>query len=214
MRAAIHRRASIVAKVYRDACMRVWTKYFPPTACSHKGYATPEHCLALQRFGTHLASSQLRAGARVFAISLALHPQMDLFETAGAHDAHRTPAEGCLCAAGAEPAARPCRRRVLSLYHKAGGVVHHILSGHRAILLISRGPTPGITSRLSRAPGVHIWTTCTCAAHQRPGGGEPVHLSRRSVPPARFSSTSRCYDCEAGWPGTGRADSMNTFRFS
>ena len=36
--------ASIIAKVYRDACMRVWDQAFPQYGlASHKGYGTPEH---------------------------------------------------------------------------------------------------------------------------------------------------------------------------
>src|ERR1039457_1821424 len=44
--------ASILAKVYRDACMRVWDEVFPQYGlASHKGYSTPEHCQAIQEFG-------------------------------------------------------------------------------------------------------------------------------------------------------------------
>src|ERR1035438_10646599 len=44
--------ASIIAKVYRDACMRVWDEVFPEYGlASHKGYSTPEHCKAIQEFG-------------------------------------------------------------------------------------------------------------------------------------------------------------------
>ena len=78
--------ASIVAKVYRDACMRIWDEVFPAYGlASHKGYATPEHCLALQRFGTtplhRLSFEPVRACSR---FPLHSTPQMDLFETAGA----------------------------------------------------------------------------------------------------------------------------------
>jgi ribonuclease HII len=44
--------ASIVAKVHRDACMRVWDRIFTEFGlASHKGYSTPEHYLALQKHG-------------------------------------------------------------------------------------------------------------------------------------------------------------------
>src|SRR6478672_4716197 len=36
--------ASIIAKVYRDACMKAWDAVFPEYGLAmHKGYATPEH---------------------------------------------------------------------------------------------------------------------------------------------------------------------------
>ncbi|MDQ2900942.1 MAG: ribonuclease HII [Acidobacteriota bacterium] len=44
--------ASIVAKVHRDAAMRSWDEQFPEYGLSrHKGYQTPEHLRALERFG-------------------------------------------------------------------------------------------------------------------------------------------------------------------
>src|SRR5947209_8141102 len=44
--------ASIIAKVARDACMRVWDQIFPEYGlASHKGYATPEHYRALEQHG-------------------------------------------------------------------------------------------------------------------------------------------------------------------
>src|SRR6185369_4810622 len=44
--------ASIIAKVYRDACMRVWDQVFPEYGlASHKGYSTPEHYEALEKYG-------------------------------------------------------------------------------------------------------------------------------------------------------------------
>ena len=44
--------ASIVAKVWRDDCMRVWDEVFPQYGlASHKGYFTPEHAKALAEFG-------------------------------------------------------------------------------------------------------------------------------------------------------------------
>ena len=44
--------ASIVAKVERDACMRVWDDVYPQYGLArHKGYNTPEHVRALERHG-------------------------------------------------------------------------------------------------------------------------------------------------------------------
>ena len=44
--------ASIIAKVARDACMRVWDEIYPQYGlASHKGYNTPEHLRALAEHG-------------------------------------------------------------------------------------------------------------------------------------------------------------------
>jgi ribonuclease HII len=44
--------ASIVAKVWRDARMRIWDEIFPEYGLAgHKGYFTPEHASALERYG-------------------------------------------------------------------------------------------------------------------------------------------------------------------
>ena len=44
--------ASIVAKVARDACMRVWDQIYPQYGlANHKGYNTPEHLRALAEHG-------------------------------------------------------------------------------------------------------------------------------------------------------------------
>lgn len=44
--------ASILAKVARDACMSKWDEVFPEFGFArHKGYCTPEHLAALERFG-------------------------------------------------------------------------------------------------------------------------------------------------------------------
>jgi ribonuclease HII len=44
--------ASILAKVHRDASMRVWDEIFPPYGLAqNKGYSTPEHLEALREFG-------------------------------------------------------------------------------------------------------------------------------------------------------------------
>jgi ribonuclease HII len=78
--------ASIIAKVYRDECMRVWDEVFPEYGlASHKGYSTPEHYKALEQFGPtplhRLSFEPVRAHSR-FPIDY--NPQMDLFDTAGA----------------------------------------------------------------------------------------------------------------------------------
>jgi ribonuclease HII len=78
--------ASIVAKVHRDECMRVWDRVFPEYGlAAHKGYCTPEHMRALERFGPtplhRLSFEPVRAHSR---FPLASNPQMDLFDTAGA----------------------------------------------------------------------------------------------------------------------------------
>jgi ribonuclease HII len=78
--------ASIVAKVYRDQCMRVWDEIFPEYGlAAHKGYSTPEHYKALEQFGPtplhRLSFEPVRAHSR-FPIDY--DPQMELFDTAGA----------------------------------------------------------------------------------------------------------------------------------
>jgi ribonuclease HII len=78
--------ASIVAKVYRDACMCVWDRVFPAYGlASHKGYSTPEHLDAIRRLGPtplhRLSFEPVRACSR---FPLDYSPQLDLFETAGA----------------------------------------------------------------------------------------------------------------------------------
>ena len=77
--------ASIIAKVYRDACMCVWDDVFPEYGLkSHKGYSTPEHLKALQQLGPtplhRLSFEPVRANSR---FPLDYDPQMTLF-TAGA----------------------------------------------------------------------------------------------------------------------------------
>jgi len=77
--------ASIVAKVHRDAMMRVWDEIFPQYGlASHKGYSTPEHCQAIEKFGPtplhRLSFEPVRAHCR-FPIDY--NPQMQLFDTAG-----------------------------------------------------------------------------------------------------------------------------------
>ncbi|MBZ5624620.1 MAG: ribonuclease HII [Acidobacteriia bacterium] len=78
--------ASIVAKVYRDACMRVWDEVFPQYGlASHKGYSTPEHCQAIETYGPtplhRLTFEPVRAHS---LFPIVYNPQMELFDTAGA----------------------------------------------------------------------------------------------------------------------------------
>jgi ribonuclease HII len=78
--------ASIIAKVYRDACMRVWDEVFPQYGlASHKGYSTPEHCRAIERYGVtplHRLSFEPVRARSLFPLKYDL--QMDLFHTVGA----------------------------------------------------------------------------------------------------------------------------------
>ena len=76
--------ASIVAKVHRDECMRVWDKVFPAYGlASHKGYSTPEHLKAIRKYGLtplhRLSFEPVRAHS---LFPLEYDPQMALFETA------------------------------------------------------------------------------------------------------------------------------------
>lgn len=78
--------ASIIAKVYRDACMCVWDEIFPQYGlASHKGYSTPEHNRAIEQYGLtplHRRSFEPVRVRSLFPIDY--HTQMELFETAGA----------------------------------------------------------------------------------------------------------------------------------
>jgi ribonuclease HII len=78
--------ASIIAKVYRDAVMRVWDEVFPVYGlASHKGYATPEHCKAIEEFGPtplHRLSFEPVRAPSLFPVDY--NWQMELFDTAGA----------------------------------------------------------------------------------------------------------------------------------
>ena len=78
--------ASIVAKVWRDACMRKWDEIYPEyNLCSNKGYGTPDHHDAIERLGVtplhRLSFEPVRAHSK-FPIDY--NPQMALFDTAGA----------------------------------------------------------------------------------------------------------------------------------
>src|SRR5262249_16688398 len=73
---------SIVAKVHRDACMRVWDEVFPAYGlASHKGYGTPDHHKALEEYGPtplhRLSFEPVRAHSR-FPVEYDL--QLDLFD--------------------------------------------------------------------------------------------------------------------------------------
>ena len=76
--------ASIVAKVHRDQCMRVWDKVFPAYGlASHKGYSTPEHLEAIRTHGLtplHRLSFEPVRAHSLFPVEH--DPQMALFETA------------------------------------------------------------------------------------------------------------------------------------
>jgi len=78
--------ASIVAKVHRDACMRVWDTVFPAYGlASHKGYSTPEHLRAIRTNGLtplHRLSFEPVRAHSLFPVEH--DPQMALFETAEA----------------------------------------------------------------------------------------------------------------------------------
>jgi ribonuclease HII len=78
--------ASIVAKVWRDACMCVWDRVFPEYGlAAHKGYGTPEHIRALDEHGPtplhRLTFGPVRERSR---FPLSSQPQLALFATAGA----------------------------------------------------------------------------------------------------------------------------------
>src|SRR5450755_501738 len=79
--------ASILAKVQRDACMRVWDTIFPEYGlAAHKGYSTPEHYRALEQYGPtplhRLSFEPVRAQSR-FPLDGG-DGQLVLFDTAGA----------------------------------------------------------------------------------------------------------------------------------
>jgi ribonuclease HII len=76
--------ASIIAKVYRDACMRAWDEVFPKYGLAeHKGYATPEHRRAIREHGlTPLHRLSYEPVRALSLFPLESHCQMQLFETA------------------------------------------------------------------------------------------------------------------------------------
>ena len=76
--------ASIVAKVYRDACIRAWAAVFPEYGLAeHKGYATPEHRRAIREHGLtplHRLSYEPVRERSLFPLESDL--QRELFEAA------------------------------------------------------------------------------------------------------------------------------------
>ena len=77
--------ASIIAKVYRDSCMRAWDAVFPEYhLADHKGYATPEHRRAIERHGLtplHRLSFEPVRAHSLFPLNCDL--QLELFDVAG-----------------------------------------------------------------------------------------------------------------------------------
>lgn len=78
--------ASIIAKVYRDACMCAWNQVFPEYGlAAHKGYSTPEHRRAIREHGLtplhRLTFEPVRAHS-VFPVDAEF--QLELFDTVGA----------------------------------------------------------------------------------------------------------------------------------
>jgi ribonuclease HII len=78
--------ASILAKVERDGCMRVWDEIFPAYGlASHKGYSTPTHVKAIAEWGPtplhRLSFEPVRTHSR---FPVEYEPQMALFDVAGA----------------------------------------------------------------------------------------------------------------------------------
>jgi len=77
--------ASIVAKVWRDARMRVWDEIFPQYGLAgHKGYFTPEHAKALEQYGPtplHRLSFEPVRGRSLFPVDFdpTAGVQLDLF---------------------------------------------------------------------------------------------------------------------------------------
>jgi ribonuclease HII len=78
--------ASIIAKVWRDECMRVWDEVFPEYGlAAHKGYSTPEHAKALTEYGPtplHRLSFEPARACCLFPVDYdpAAAAQLELFE--------------------------------------------------------------------------------------------------------------------------------------
>jgi ribonuclease HII len=76
--------ASIVAKVWRDECMRAWDEIYPQYGlAAHKGYATPEHARALREYGPtplHRLSFEPVRACALFPVDFdSAAAQLDLF---------------------------------------------------------------------------------------------------------------------------------------
>ncbi len=86
--------ASIIAKVYRDECMRVWDEVFPGYGLAHhKGYSTPEHARALAELGPtplHRRSFEPVRAHSLFPVEFDpwADRQFSLFETMEAASCH------------------------------------------------------------------------------------------------------------------------------
>jgi ribonuclease HII len=82
--------ASIIAKVYRDACMCAWDAVFPEYGLArHKGYTAPEHLNALEALGPtplHRLSFEPVRFRSLFPVDYdpEADRQMELFEAEGA----------------------------------------------------------------------------------------------------------------------------------
>ncbi len=78
--------ASILAKVWRDDCMRTWDGIYPEYGlASHKGYSTPEHAKALAEYGPtplHRLSFEPVRSRSLFPVDFdpAAQAQLELFE--------------------------------------------------------------------------------------------------------------------------------------
>jgi ribonuclease HII len=76
--------ASILAKVHRDAWMRIWDETFPEYGLArHKGYYTPEHARALEVYGPtplHRLSFEPVRARSLFPVDVA-DGQMELFSS-------------------------------------------------------------------------------------------------------------------------------------
>lgn len=79
--------ASILAKVERDACMTAWDAVFPEFGLArHKGYYTPEHMQALERFGPTMLHRFSFEPVRLYcpdAMWTGYPQQMDMFAACG-----------------------------------------------------------------------------------------------------------------------------------
>ena len=77
---------SILAKVYRDQCMRIWDEVFPEYGLAeHKGYSTPKRCRAIVELGPtplHRLSFEPVRARSLFPIDY--NPQMQLLDTLSA----------------------------------------------------------------------------------------------------------------------------------
>jgi ribonuclease HII len=72
--------ASIIAKVERDACMRVWDEIYPQYGLArHKGYNTPEHLRAIQEHGLTPLHRLSFEPVRVCSLFPVDDDQMELF---------------------------------------------------------------------------------------------------------------------------------------